>query len=90
LNARWVNNPARIVVAEYKPLQLRHAADAGLRVPRTLVINDHGAAVAFGAEIDGPVVQNVVVAGAVRGRAAANHLHDTGRSGQHRPGAVSP
>ena len=56
LDARWVNNPARIAVAEYKPLQLRQAADVGLRVPRTLVTNDHGAAVAFGAEIDGPVV----------------------------------
>src|SRR5262249_39589241 len=56
LDARWVNHPARVAVAEYKPLQLRYAAKAGLRVPRTLITNDHGAAVAFAEKIDGPVV----------------------------------
>jgi ATP-grasp ribosomal peptide maturase len=56
LDARWVNDPARVAVAEYKPRQLAAAGRFGLRVPRTLVTNDYDAAVAFAAEVDGPVV----------------------------------
>jgi ATP-grasp ribosomal peptide maturase len=56
LDARWVNEPARVARAEYKPLQLRVAANVGLSVPRTLVTNDHAAAVDFAAAVDGPVV----------------------------------
>lgn len=40
----WVDNPARVAFAEYKPVQLRVASDCGLQVPRTLVTNDHCAA----------------------------------------------
>lgn len=56
LDALWVNDPARIAVAEYKPLQLKAAVRAGLTAPRTLVTNDHAAAVEFAAEVGGPVV----------------------------------
>jgi hypothetical protein len=56
LGAHWVNEPSRIAVAEYKPLQLRVAAKAGLAVPRTLVTNDHTAAVDFAAAVARPVV----------------------------------
>lgn len=56
LDAQWVNNPVRAAAAEYKPLQLRIAAQVGLRVPRTLITNDHRAAVAFAEEADGPVI----------------------------------
>ena len=51
-----MNNPARVATAEYKPLQLRHAADSGFRVPRTLVTNDCDAASDFAREMGGVVV----------------------------------
>jgi len=46
-NCRWVNHPERMVLADYKPLQLEHAARLGLRVPRTLVTNDPSAVADF-------------------------------------------
>ncbi len=36
---RWLNHPAHIANAEYKPLQLRLAKSLGLRVPQTIVTN---------------------------------------------------
>lgn len=36
----WVNHPDRVRVANSKPLQLRIAAELGLRIPRTLITND--------------------------------------------------
>ncbi|GAA3739976.1 ATP-grasp ribosomal peptide maturase [Salinactinospora qingdaonensis] len=36
----WLNHPAAIGRAEYKPHQLAEATSAGLNVPRTLVTND--------------------------------------------------
>lgn len=52
----WINNPARIAFAEYKPVQLRAASDCGLQVPRTLVTNNHGAAREFATAVGGKVV----------------------------------
>ncbi|MGH3774652.1 MAG: ATP-grasp ribosomal peptide maturase [Pseudonocardiaceae bacterium] len=52
----WVNNPAQVAFAEYKPVQLRVAADCGLHVPRTLITNDHGAAREFAAAVGGEIV----------------------------------
>jgi len=40
LDARWVNDPVRDEVAARKALQLRVAAEEGLRVPSTLVTSD--------------------------------------------------
>ena len=37
---RWMNHPAAVWQAEFKPLQLRAAQDVGLRIPKTLVSND--------------------------------------------------
>lgn len=51
----WLNHPAAIGFAEYKPVQLRTAVASGLRVPRTVLTNDPGTARAFAAEV-GPVV----------------------------------
>lgn len=51
LNALWVNDPMKVAVAEYKPLQLRVASNAGLQTPRTLVTNDHVALTAFELEV---------------------------------------
>jgi ATP-grasp ribosomal peptide maturase len=56
LDALWVNHPASVAVAEYKPRQLVVAARCGLAVPRTLITNDHAAAVDFAAEIGSRIV----------------------------------
>lgn len=47
LDARWVNDPARDEVASRKALQLRVAAEVGMRVPRTLITSDPDRARAF-------------------------------------------
>lgn len=47
----WLNHPAAISRAEYKPVQLRAAVASGLRVPRTLLTNDPRATRAFAAEV---------------------------------------
>lgn len=56
LDALWVNDPMKVAVAEYKPLQLRTAARAGLRTPRTLVTNDHAAVMDFAGQVGGELV----------------------------------
>jgi ATP-grasp ribosomal peptide maturase len=43
----WLNHPAAISRAEYKPVQLDSAAAVGLRVPKTIVTNDPSAAKMF-------------------------------------------
>jgi ATP-grasp ribosomal peptide maturase len=43
LPALWVNHPARIADAAYKPVQLVKAMRCGLTVPETLVTNEPGA-----------------------------------------------
>ena len=58
--ARWVNNLARQRDAENKQRQLRVAARAGLRVPRTLVTNDANAARQFFAETEGQTVAKLL------------------------------
>lgn len=40
LPAMWVNHPARLADAAYKPVQLAAARRAGLDVPETLITND--------------------------------------------------
>lgn len=47
----WLNHPAAIGRAEYKPVQLRAAIASGLRVPRTLLTNDPHATRTFAAEV---------------------------------------
>lgn len=59
-NARWVNNLDRQRNAENKQRQLRLAASAGLRVPRTLVTNDPTAARQFFAETEGQTVAKLL------------------------------
>lgn len=49
LQTVWVNDPSMTARAEYKPLQLQIAANAGLAVPPTLVTNDYPAAAEFAA-----------------------------------------
>ena len=59
-NARWVNDLDRQRDAENKQRQLRLAARAGLRVPRTLVTNDPAAARQFFAETEGQTVAKLL------------------------------
>ena len=59
-DARWVNQPERQRDAENKQRQLRLAARAGLRVPRTLVTNDPAAARQFFAETGGQTVAKLL------------------------------
>ena len=59
-HARWVNDPDRQRNAENKQRQLRLAARAGLRVPRTLVTNDPAAARRFFAETEGQTVAKLL------------------------------
>jgi glutathione synthase/RimK-type ligase-like ATP-grasp enzyme len=42
-NTRWLNHPAAVWEAEFKPLQLRVAQEVGLTIPRTLISNDPAA-----------------------------------------------
>ena len=60
-NARWVNDLQQQRDAENKQRQLRIAARAGLRVPRTLVTNDPAAARQFFAETDGQTVAKLLL-----------------------------
>jgi ATP-grasp ribosomal peptide maturase len=55
LNARYVNHPQRNWAAEYKPAQLKLAAELGFMVPATLITSDPEAARAF-ARKHAPVV----------------------------------
>ncbi|MFF8900119.1 ATP-grasp ribosomal peptide maturase [Streptomyces lydicus] len=73
LPCRWLPPPGRAADAEYKPLQLRVAADVGLSVPRSLITNDPDAAKDFADSLDGPLVYKPFfhVRGTVHGQTAA-------------------
>ena len=59
-DARWVNDLQRQRAAENKQRQLRLAARAGLRVPRTIVTNDPAAARQFFAETESQTVAKLL------------------------------
>ena len=59
-DAHWVNDLERQRAAENKQRQLRLAARAGLRVPRTLVTNDPAAVRQFFAETEGQTVAKLL------------------------------
>jgi len=59
-DARWINDPNNQRNAENKQRQLRLAARAGLRVPRTLITNDPAAARKFFAETEGKTVAKLL------------------------------
>lgn len=56
LDALWINNPARVAIAEYKPIQLHIATRCGLHIPRTLITNDKATVIEFAEAVGGPVV----------------------------------
>jgi hypothetical protein len=51
LDAFWINEPARDVVASRKAYQLKRAAEVGLEIPRTLISNCREAARGFVEEL---------------------------------------
>ncbi|MFE3875271.1 ATP-dependent carboxylate-amine ligase [Kitasatospora sp. NPDC059146] len=73
LPCRWLPPPGRAADAEYKPLQLRVAAESGLRVPRTLITNSQGAARGFAAGVGTPLVYKpfAPIRGTLDGRSVA-------------------
>jgi len=56
LGCRWVSHPHHIARAEWKPLQLEIARQAGLATPLTLIGNDPSDITKFAELADGPVV----------------------------------
>lgn len=60
---RWLNHPAAIAAAEYKPVQLAHAAACGLVVPDTIVTNDPAQAAKFIAHVGRAVYKPLTPAG---------------------------
>ncbi|MCX2971622.1 MULTISPECIES: MvdC/MvdD family ATP grasp protein, partial [Streptomyces] len=56
LPCRWLPPPGKAADAEYKPLQLRIAAESGLSVPRTLITNKPSAARHFSEVVAGAVI----------------------------------
>lgn len=64
---RWLNHPAAIAAAEYKPVQLAHAHACGLAVPDTMVTNDPAEAAKFVAEAGRAVYKPLTPAGITEG-----------------------
>ncbi|MFY9808727.1 MAG: ATP-grasp ribosomal peptide maturase [Pseudonocardiaceae bacterium] len=56
LDVLWLNHPAQVAIAEYKPVQLRIATQCGMRIPRTLVTNDKSSAIQFAEAVGGTVI----------------------------------
>jgi len=52
----WLNHPAALRAAEWKPRQLRLAQEVGWRVPRTLITNDPQEALRFFEECQGEMI----------------------------------
>ncbi|WP_369183539.1 ATP-grasp ribosomal peptide maturase [Streptomyces sp. Y1] len=73
LPCRWLPPPGRAADAEYKPFQLRVAAESGLRVPRTLITNSPEAARRFTESVGTSVVYKpfTPIRGTLDGRSVA-------------------
>jgi MvdC family ATP-grasp ribosomal peptide maturase len=74
-NARWVNDRECQRNAENKQRQLRLAARAGLRVPRTLVSNDPAVVRQFFAETEGQIVAKLLRPLSVSMKADTNFVY---------------
>jgi hypothetical protein len=72
LDAVWVNDPARDLVAAHKPYQLTVAQQIGLDIPQTLMTNDVDKARAFFRQHEGEVIYKQFVA-------LPNSWHETRR-----------
>lgn len=56
LPCRWINHPARVADAEFKPVQLQVAAAMGLEAPHTLFTNDPARARRFASDLPHGVI----------------------------------
>jgi ATP-grasp ribosomal peptide maturase len=65
---QWLDHPAVVADAGYKPRQLRVAAQCGLRVPRSLVTNVGAQARKFAAEVGEGIVYKSLAPGVVTER----------------------
>lgn len=74
LDTSWVNHPARVATAEYKPIQLHTATQCGLDIPRTLVTNDKAAAIEFADAVGGAVVCKMLSSLVLEAFAVTAHL----------------
>ncbi|MFD4660230.1 ATP-grasp ribosomal peptide maturase [Kitasatospora sp. NPDC058444] len=83
LSCRWLPPPGRAADAEYKPFQLRVAAECGLRVPRTLITNMPEAAREFADGIGTPVVYKpfTPIRGTIDGQSVAVYATVPDRGG---------
>ncbi|WP_380280903.1 ATP-dependent carboxylate-amine ligase [Kitasatospora purpeofusca] len=91
LPPRWLPPPGRAAEAESKPLQLRVAAECGLRVPRTLITNRPEAAREFAARAGGPVVYKpfTPIRGTAGGRTVAVYASVLGPEDLGHPAVAS-
>lgn len=72
----WLNHPADIAAAEYKPVQLALAAQAGLTVPPTLITNDAEQARRF-AQQHGTIYTKPLAPGLIIDESTAKLLYAT-------------
>jgi len=54
--ARWVNDPMAAARAEYKPVQLQAAGQAGLSIPQTIITSDPKSAHDWALELGRPII----------------------------------
>jgi hypothetical protein len=75
---RWIDHPAVVADAGYKPWQLRVAAQCGLNVPRSLVTNVGAQVREFAAEVREGLVYKSLSTGVVteQTRCASSTPHD--------------
>ena len=72
LDCFWLNHPAKIADAEYKPFLLQIASHCGLRVPRSRITNDPASARAFVDSVNGRAIYKPLSGtGFAKGDAAA-------------------
>lgn len=62
---RWLDSPAAVADASYKPRQISVAAECGMRVPRSLVTNVGAEVRDFADEVGGPIVYKSLSTGLV-------------------------
>ena len=74
-DVRWINHPSAGQRAENKPLQLRLAAECGLRVPRTLLTNDPARVRALHRELGGRMITKMLTPMSISMSGAGRQVH---------------
>lgn len=63
LPCRWVNHPGSLISADYKPIQLKTAADHNLCIPSTVITNDRTSLLDFVDRCEGDVIYKTMSGG---------------------------